>query len=205
VAFLEERGSAEPEASVELALVAAAAAVAADAPVAAEVVFVALLAAAEVVFVPLPFPSSLYTSMKSPTQRNAINLTWNFLIPHTEPTEGDFKRFRKVQTVLMPQLAAMIDSSLVWREEWRCGEAFPPTDLDRRLEQYSQCYEEFVSRKPKKQRKSGFRLDGGRVGDKLEGVKKNRARALPERPHPLEVLHRVTQESNSEVVLELNP
>ncbi len=75
VAFLEERGSAEPEASVELALVAAAAAVAADAPVAAEVVFVALLAAAEVVFVPLPFPSSLYTSMKSPTQRNAINLT----------------------------------------------------------------------------------------------------------------------------------
>ncbi len=50
---------------MELALVAAAAA---DAPVAAEVVF-AVLPAAGVVFVPLPFPSSLYTSMKSPTTK----------------------------------------------------------------------------------------------------------------------------------------
>ena len=66
VTFLEARDSAEPEASVELSLVAAAAA---EAPVAAEVVFAAL-AAAGVVFVPLPFPSSLYTSMKSPKQRN---------------------------------------------------------------------------------------------------------------------------------------
>ena len=36
-------------------------------------------------------------------------------------------------------------------------------------------------------------------------VGQNRARALPERPHSLEVLHQVTQENNSEVVLELNP
>jgi hypothetical protein len=82
VAFLEARDSVETEASVELALVAAAA----GAPVAAEVVFAALPAAV-VVFVPLPFPSSLYTSMKSPTQRNAINLTCNFFIPHIEPIE----------------------------------------------------------------------------------------------------------------------
>ncbi len=78
MAFLEARDSVEPDASVELALVAAEAAAAADAPVAAEVVFAAL-AAAGVVFVPLPFPSSLYTSMKSPRQRNAIKLTCNFL------------------------------------------------------------------------------------------------------------------------------
>jgi hypothetical protein len=70
---------------VELALVAAEAA---DAPVAAEVVFAALPAAG-VVFVPLPFPSSLYTSMKSPTIKNKNK-------PNKKPfsiegqNEGDF-------------------------------------------------------------------------------------------------------------------
>jgi hypothetical protein len=83
---------------VELSLVADAAA---DAPVAAEVVFAALEAAG-VVFVPLPFPSSLYTSMKSPTQRNTINIFFNFSIPHKEPIEGGFQKiFGKWQTVLV--------------------------------------------------------------------------------------------------------
>jgi hypothetical protein len=43
-------------------------------------------------------------------------------------------------------------------------------------------------------RTDGFHLNGGRVGDKLEGVEKNRARALPERPHPLKVLHQAIRE-----------